>query len=105
MSLYKSIFDTVYNDIRFIELNSINKVLHTDETPSMTTVGRAAQSQWLRVFLDAIAIWAQKNPSASAAPQSFLPDHNEDIKSIMYPTATVSSETPSDVASTDEETV
>jgi hypothetical protein len=87
MSLYKSVLETVHQDLCRLETTLINNILHGtgEQTTGHKAIGKAAGTQWSRVFLAAISKWCSDNASASKAPETFLPDFNDAIKAIMHP--------------------
>jgi hypothetical protein len=89
MSLYKSVLETLHKDFCRLETSMIADILHGATSQSMDPkpIGKAASTQWARVFLSAISKWCSDNAHAVKAPESFLPEFNEDIKAIMHPTS------------------
>lgn len=87
MSLYKSVLETLYKDFSRLETSMISEILHGVSGQSMDPkpIGKAASTQWARVFLGAISKWCSDNSGAAGAPDSFLPEFNAEIKEIMHP--------------------
>jgi hypothetical protein len=100
MSLYKSVLETLHKDFCRLENSMIADILHGVAAQAMDPkpIGKAASTQWARVFLGAISKWCSDNASAAQAPDSFLPEFNEDIKSIMHPNSSEAEDSSLDTA-------
>lgn len=83
MSLYKTILQTLYTDIHRIENSYMGNILHGPTEPTMKSVGHAAALQWTRHLIETIELWCRSNPDAKQAPDSFLPELNSDMKTII----------------------
>lgn len=100
MSLYKSVLETLHKDFCRLETSMIADILHGTNSQSMDPkpIGKAASTQWSRVFLSAISQWCTNNASSTSAPESFLPEFNNEIKSIMHPGTDETNESTLDTA-------
>lgn len=85
---YKNVMNVIYQDSHRMKDAFINSVFHGHgaEVIDPKFIGKGAYAQWFCVFLNAIGQWCKDNEgNNSQMPETFLPENNPHINSIMNP--------------------